>query len=1123
MNNIEVYHTDWKDYIKLFPNNKILCRYSNKEKGSYIMNDNFLIILWDKWGTDFFYKKNNNIYEQVVIKSYIHDFSTITVLYENVIQYFLLDYQLEKIYKKDTLELIGLFYYKNNKLFINDNYYIFFNFIYYDYEYFNKFYFILLIDNIDYVFCKNEKICYENYMIFKKYNYYFYQKYIKIENKIYKKINNDNYTFFKNIDQPFILNDHNLDIIIQKINQKNICVFHVYENLEIIINTVIYLSNLNIESIVFDNINNNNYNYNHLNYFTVDVIYYENIDIYKKIEENCKNKINDFFKNDFINQNYIHDLWNILNKDHIEKYKILENKKNIIHFIWIGKNKIPNIYLSYIESWILHYPNYHFCFWNDNNIPILINQKYYDDAKTYAMKADILRYEILYFFGGIYVDTDFLSIKNIEKLIEPYDGFSAYESNKYIAIGLMGFKKYDTLLFHILKNIGYNIIHNIDQSVPEITGPIYFTNMWKKYSTKAHHAFSPKYFYSYTFKDKNLNKKYTITKDIYAIHTWGYSWKTDINLENNNQISYIKKLYLNGLFSYHNQKIKYEELDNDLNKKIVFHVNKDKSKIKVVHIMGLFFSGGIERYMYYIDKYGNHDKYTYYLLYISNDHYVYEIKNMIMISFDWNHNHLNELLIYINPDIIIDHYSLYIKDNSIIYKNISLYNIIYFVHGAILYHNDISHYQIKNCIHLYDEKNKHISWNNIHDFYVTLGTELNINNMKKENNNINVSIIGRISDEKIPLDFLKKLCNMIKTDKHIVIHIYGMKNKIFNKKYVEEFDNIIEYSTIKVHDFVDPNNMKSIYENTDVLLIPSIYETGSFTCIEAFSYGIPIICRNGYGLKHMITDGIHGYLCENDDDMIQKIINIKNDPILENKNIIQKHATKYNIIEKIVDLENIIDEINNAPNLVIITSVLNCVKDELSYYHTRNIFSLEERYQQTIISIESIRLKIPNVEILLCECSYLEKNDICQKVDYYYNFYENEIVRNHVNSKMKGSGEAQLLIHGLSKINKKYKQIFKLSGRYALSDNFEYEIFNNTKNIFSNWDNSCISYMTIFYKIYGNDIEFYKNALHNSLKDLDNNISIEQCMYKYFEKDIMIIDKMNVHGLLATEGYMIYV
>ena len=46
---------------------------------------------------------------------------------------------------------------------------------------------------------------------------------------------------------------------------------------------------------------------------------------------------------------------------------------------------------------------------------------------------------------------------------------------------------------------------------------------------------------------------------------------------------------------------------------------------------------------------------------------------------------------------------------------------------------------------------------------------------------------------------------------------------------------------------------------------------------------------------------------------------------------------------------------------------------KLSYYHTRSIFSISERYKQTLKSISTIYSKIPNVKILFLECSNLNE------------------------------------------------------------------------------------------------------------------------------------------------------
>ena len=1177
----EIYHTDWKDYIQFVMNKNILFRLSNvKEIGNFITKDNFLIIIWNNWGKEYFYKKSE-IYYQITLndKFYLNlYYSDIILIKQDFVSNYFIDNNLKKIYDKDTLTFYGFFTFNEYKLIIDKEIFIFFNFKFYEISYFLKYYNVIKViehngNIINYLLNDKDKICYENYNIFKKYNYTIYNKYLKININnneiIYKKEKGNNYRLIKNNIEDLLLNNSTLQTILNICCEKNIKIFiNTENNFKNILKNIEYLNNFNIKNFVIDNIKNKK---NNLIYFDINFIYYEDNEILENLIEKAKIKLRnnnnlDYLINiDLIDSSYIKNIWYELNNNNLEKYSSIlqysENKRieKIIHFIWIGNNKIPDPYIEYIESWIKNHNDYKFCFWNDENIPILINQKYYDDAKTYAMKADILRYELLYFFGGIYVDTDFLCIKNIDKLIVKYDGFSGYESDKYIAIGLMGFKKYDNMLFNIIKNIPYNIIINYEnnKSIPELTGPIFFTKMWNTYLNDKYHSFSQNYFYSYTFKDREHKKKYLINHNSYAIHTWGYSWKNNNNIEILSNEYYIKKLYLNRViideekFKGIKYKIKYSELSNYLKNKIIFYPNfnleyekEDKKKIKVVNIIGLFFSGGIERYIHYIDKYGDHEKYSYYLLYISNDNYVYEINNMIMISFDWNNNYLNDLLININPNIIIDHYSIYINDNTEIYKNINRSKIIYFVHSAICYSNDISKLYIDNCIHLYKENTKHSSWKMItNNYYVTLGTEIKYDNCiekidkNNKNDKIHISIIGRIAEEKLPIIFFEKLCNISNSiNEYAIINIYGMKDEIFNKEYILKFDNLINNSKIIHHNFVDPNEIYKIYNVADILLIPSSYETGSFTCIEAYSHGIPVICRNVYGLKYMVNDGVTGYLCNNDEEIIEKIVNIKNFIYLNNE-IIKKESFKYNIVDKIYDLEVIINnfytDLYSNKNIIIITSVINIIDSELSYYYKRSVFSVEERYKQTLKSIISIKNKIPNSEILFCECSDLSdyqniEKDIAKNVNYYFNFFSNEFIKNNVNSKLKGYGEASILLEGINKLlsmKKNYKNIFKLSGRYYLNDKFNYEMFNNSKNIFTNWDNNYTSYCTIFYKINGSDIILFKNSIIESLEELKENVSIEECIYKNFNNNVSIniVSKVNISGLLATEGYLVNV
>ena len=45
--------------------------------------------------------------------------------------------------------------------------------------------------------------------------------------------------------------------------------------------------------------------------------------------------------------------------------------------------------------------------WTDQRLPDIINRKEFDESEKFAAKSDILRYELILQYGGVYMDTDF--------------------------------------------------------------------------------------------------------------------------------------------------------------------------------------------------------------------------------------------------------------------------------------------------------------------------------------------------------------------------------------------------------------------------------------------------------------------------------------------------------------------------------------------------------------------------------------------------------------------------------------------------------------------------------------------------------------------------------------------
>lgn len=86
----------------------------------------------------------------------------------------------------------------------------------------------------------------------------------------------------------------------------------------------------------------------------------------------------------------------------------------IIHYIWFGNKTYPKKVAQCIQSWKKMLPEYEFKLWNEKTFDISSANQFVKEAfdnKRYAFVADYVRFEVLYKFGGIYLDTDVEMLK----------------------------------------------------------------------------------------------------------------------------------------------------------------------------------------------------------------------------------------------------------------------------------------------------------------------------------------------------------------------------------------------------------------------------------------------------------------------------------------------------------------------------------------------------------------------------------------------------------------------------------------------------------------------------------------------------------------------------------------
>lgn len=99
----------------------------------------------------------------------------------------------------------------------------------------------------------------------------------------------------------------------------------------------------------------------------------------------------------------------------------------IIHYCWFGNSELPDEAKKCIESWKKHCPDYEIKRWDESNYDVKKNQ-YMKEAyenKKWGFVPDFARLDIIYNYGGIYLDTDVEIIKPLDNFLvnKGYMGF----------------------------------------------------------------------------------------------------------------------------------------------------------------------------------------------------------------------------------------------------------------------------------------------------------------------------------------------------------------------------------------------------------------------------------------------------------------------------------------------------------------------------------------------------------------------------------------------------------------------------------------------------------------------------------------------------------------------------
>lgn len=201
-----------------------------------------------------------------------------------------------------------------------------------------------------------------------------------------------------------------------------------------------------------------------------------------------------------------------------------------IHQIWLG-GPVPDAFKAYMKSWQDKHPDWQYYLWTDENVHevTLYNQAYFDQsAGNYGVQSDLLKWELIYQFGGLYVDVDFECLQPLDEFHYAYDFYTGIQplDTRYVQLGaaLFAAAPGNPILKHCIETIADDWHH---QHTVIKTGPVHFTKSFYQVAGKSGAldvAFPAHYFYPLGSAQIELKREEWIAHGAYAVHHWAKSW-----------------------------------------------------------------------------------------------------------------------------------------------------------------------------------------------------------------------------------------------------------------------------------------------------------------------------------------------------------------------------------------------------------------------------------------------------------------------------------------------------------------------------------------------------------------------------------------------------------------------
>jgi mannosyltransferase OCH1-like enzyme len=178
---------------------------------------------------------------------------------------------------------------------------------------------------------------------------------------------------------------------------------------------------------------------------------------------------------------------------------------------------MPPEYEGYRESWRRHHPEWEMRLWTDDSLPDdFVRPEAYERLRNPAERSDIIRLEVLFRFGGVYVDTDVECLRPIDPLVgEDVDFFAGYVLPGRVQNAVSAAEAGHPVLERALRELRPVTEYGVQTALLRGTGPEFLTALLRDYPEVT--IYPPEVFYPPTDAAR---------REAYAVHYEAEGWKS---------------------------------------------------------------------------------------------------------------------------------------------------------------------------------------------------------------------------------------------------------------------------------------------------------------------------------------------------------------------------------------------------------------------------------------------------------------------------------------------------------------------------------------------------------------------------------------------------------------------